>query len=43
MIYLQYSIAKYAIWVRLGHFMDIRSLELFQHLASSLHFAKTAE
>ena len=23
--------------------MDIRSLELFQHLASSLHFAKTAE
>ena len=23
--------------------MDIRSLELFQHLASSLHFSKTAE
>jgi LysR family transcriptional regulator, positive regulator for ilvC len=30
-------------FLQYGGFMDIRSLELFQHLATSLHFAKTSD
>ena len=30
-------------FLQCGVFMDIRSLELFQHLATSLHFAKTSD
>ena len=43
MIYMQYNIAKNAMFCVRMCALDIRSLELFQHLASSLHFSKTAQ
>lgn len=47
MIYLQYHVSFFATYLlasAIRHlFMDLKSLQVFQHLASTLHFGKTAE